>query len=488
MRKMMKRIIFVGVAILFALFALPSFTGCDKVVDTYTGYEITAEYVPETGTIAGVMKLTFENPTDEELTELSFQLYPNAYRKDALYKPISATYESVAYYKGMSYGEMSIYSVHGSKNWEIMGEDENILNVYLEKSLFPGEKVVLDIGFRTRLAEVAHRTGVTKQTVNLGNFYPILCGIKNGGFVETVYYSDGDPFYSECADYKVTLTVPKGYTVASTGTLVEERMLESKKEYTMSALKVRDFAMVLSENFRVERLQTGNTTLAYYYYADQTPKKTLSVIAECFHFYEETFGSYPYPQYAVAETGFCFGGMEYPCLTFLSDELAEEEKNRAIVHETAHQWWYAVVGSDQIENAWQDEGLAEYSASVFFEKYERYNISREELLKAAMEEYRSYYDVYGSVLGRTDTRMTRHLKEYLSDYEYKCLSYDKAVIMFDTLRKSVGDEKFFGALRHYYKLCAYKQATVGDLIGSFEKSGLDVNGFFDSFLSGKAIL
>lgn len=485
---MIKKIFSVGVATIFTLFALPSLTGCKKGADGYAMYEITAEYVPETRAITGAMKFTFENPTDEELVKLSFQLYPNAYRKDALYKPVSTAYESVAYYKGESYGEMSIYSVHGSKNWEIMGEDENILNVYLEKSLFPGEKVVLDIGFRTQLAEVAHRTGMTKYTINLGNFYPILCGIKNGGFVETVYYSDGDPFYSECADYKVTLTIPKEYVVASTGTFAEEKMLESKKEYTMSALNVRDFAMVLSEDFRVERLQTGNTTLAYYYYADQTPKKTLSAIAECFHFYEEKFGRYPYSQYAVAQTGFCLGGMEYPCLTFLSDELDGNEKIRAIAHETAHQWWYAVVGNNQIENGWQDEGLAEYSALTFFEKYEKYDISREGLVKEAMEGYRSYYDVYGSVLGRTDTRMTRHLKEYLSDYEYKCLNYDKAVIMFDTLRKSVGDDKFFEALRRYYKLCAYKQATAGDLIGSFEKSGLDVNGFFDSFLSGKVIL
>ena len=485
---MIKKMISITLTPLFCLFALPLLIGCEKGVETHTRYEITAEYVPESRTVTGAVKLTFENPTDEELTELKFQLYPNAYRKDALYKPVSTAYESAAYYKGESYGEMSIYSVHGSKNWDITGEDENILSVQLERSLFPGEKVVLDIGFRTRLAEVAHRTGVTKHTVNLGNFYPVLCGIREGGFVETVYYSDGDPFYTECADYKVTLTLPKEYVLASTGTLVAEKMLESKKEHTMSALNVRDFAMVLSEDFRVEQLQAGNTTLVYYYYADQTPKKTLSLMAECFAFYEETFGAYPYPQYAMAETDFCLGGMEYPCLTFLSDALGETEKIRAIAHETAHQWWYAVVGSDQLENAWQDEGLAEYSALAFFEKYEKYGLTRDALTKAAMEEYRSYYDVYGSVLGRTDTRMTRRLKEYLSDYEYRCLSYDKAVIMFDTLRKSVGDGKFFESLRRYYKTCTYKQATVGDLIGSFEKSGLDVSGFFDSFLSGKAIL
>jgi aminopeptidase N len=147
-----------------------------------------------------------------------------------------------------------------------------------------------------------------------------------------------------------------------------------------------------------------------------------------------------------------------------------------------------VVGSDQIENAWQDEGLAEYSTLMFFEEYEKYGFTREDLVKEAMAEYRSFYDVYGSVLGRADTRMTRNLKDFLSDYEYKCISYDKAVIMWDTMRKSVGEQKMVSALRKYYSRCQFKNATAGDLIGSFEKTGLDVGGFFDSFLSGKAIL
>ena len=462
--------------------------GCKKEGNAHSRYEITAEYSPENRTLAGTVKLTFENNIDTEISVLKFQLYGNAYRKDALYKPLSSAYASAAYYKGESYGETVITSVHGSKNWEVMGEDENILYAYLERSLYKGDKVVLDVGFMTKLAEVNHRTGVTENTVNLGNFFPILCGIKRAGFVETVYYSDGDPFYSDCADYKVSLTVPKEYTVASTGVIAEERTLESKKEYTMYATNVRDFAMVLSEKFRILEKECAGKKLFYYYYKDETPEKTMELICDSFTYFEETFGAYPYEQYSLAQTGFVYGGMEYPCLSFLSDHLAETEKTRSIVHETAHQWWYAAVGSDQIEEAWQDEGLAEYSALCFFEEHEKYGVTREECMKEAIKEYRSYYDVYGSVLGRADTRMTRHLKEYLSDYEYKCLSYDKAVIMFDTLRKSVGDKKFFSALRKYYKTYTFKMATSGDLVGSFEKTGLDVSGFFDSFLEGKAIL
>lgn len=484
----MKRVLGWILILVCTVCCIGGLSGCHKIEKERTRYEITAEYIPENRTLTGTAKVIFENGTDNALSVLKFQLYPNAYRKNALYAPISSAYRSAAYYDGESYGEMTISSVHGSKNWEVLGEDENILYVYLERELYPGDKVVLDIGFITKLAAVNHRTGVTEHTVNLGNFFPILCGIKNGGFVETVYYSDGDPFYSDCADFKVTLTAPKEYVVATTGSITQERMLESKKEHTMSALNVRDFAMILSEAYRVTTTKQGETTLAYYYYKDETPTKTLDIIEECFAFYEKSFGEYPYENYAVAQTGFCYGGMEYPCLSFVADNLQSGAQARVIAHETAHQWWYGVVGSDQIEESWQDEGLAEYSTLLFFEGYEKYGFTREGLVKEALEEYRSYYDVYGSVLGRADTRMSRHLKEYISDYEYKCLAYDKGVLMWDTLRKSVGDKKFSDGLRRYYATCRFQVATPQQLVGCFEKSGLDVGGFFDSFLQGKAIL
>ena len=461
---------------------------CTKTKKGDTRYEIIAEYAPENKTLAGTVKVTFENNTSEALSVLKFQLYPNAYRQNALYKPVSTTYAASAYYAGESYGEMTISSVHGSKNWEVMGEDENILYVYLERDLYPDDKVVLDIGFLTKLANVNHRTGITENSINLGHFYPILCHFKNGGFVENIYYSDGDPFVSECAEYKVSLTLPKEYEVAATGDLTGERTLESKKVYTMYATNVRDFACVLYKNARIISEKVGDTTLSYYYYADETPKDTLAVAAEAFAYYEERFGEYPYSTYTLAETGLCFGGQEYPRLNMLSDEIKMEEKARAVAHEVAHQWWYGVVGNNQVENAWQDEGLVEYSSLCFFEKYEKYGHTREGLVTESLREYRSYYDVYGSVLGRTDTRMTRHLKDYVSEYEYKCLSVDKAVVMLDTLRKSIGDKKFFHALEKYYDGCAYDVASVGDFVGCFEKAGVDVAGFFDSFLSGKAVL
>ena len=109
-------------------------------------------------------------------------------------------------------------------------------------------------------------------------------------------------------------------------------------------------------------------------------------------------------------------------------------------------------------------------------------------MQESLKEYRSYYDIYGSVLGRTNTAMRRHLKDFMSAYEYQCLEIDKAVVMFDTLRKSVGEKGFFSGLKRYYKEGASQRVMPEHLIGAFEKVGLDANGFFESFLGGKAIL
>ena len=170
----MKRVLGWILILVCIIWCVGTFGSCRKLENEPTMYEITAEYIPENHTLTGTVKVTFENTTDNALSILKFQLYPNAYRKDAVYRPVSTAYTSSAYYNGDSYGEIVISSVHGSKNWEVLGEDENVLYVYLERELYPGDMVVLDIGFITKLAEVNHRTGMTARSVNLGNFFPIL--------------------------------------------------------------------------------------------------------------------------------------------------------------------------------------------------------------------------------------------------------------------------------------------------------------------------
>ncbi|MGN1052512.1 MAG: M1 family aminopeptidase, partial [Candidatus Scatosoma sp.] len=185
---------------------------------------------------------------------------------------------------------------------------------------------------------------------------------------------------------------------------------------------------------------------------------------------------------------FCYGGMEYPALCYVSRELSEKNRNYVIVHETAHQWWYAAVGSNQAEEAWQDEGLAEYSSACFFDAHKRYGVEKSALLQAAEKEYHAYYSVYTRVFGGADTRMSRSLKDYVGDYEYRAIAYDKGLMLFCALENAVGKAKTEKALKNYFSACAYQTASPAHLVAAFEKAGVDVSGLVASFLEGKAIV
>jgi aminopeptidase N len=171
----------------------------------------------------------------------------------------------------------------------------------------------------------------------------------------------------------------------------------------------------------------------------------------------------------------------------ISDSLDEANTLYTVVHENAHQWWYALVGNDQFNYSWQDEGLAEYSSLLFFENTPNYGITRTGMLGSATKAYRAFYSVYNQIFGDANTAMNRPLSEFISDYEYVNIAYNKGLLMFEALRTAMGDEKFFASLKDYFESNVYTIATPEHLIAAFVKRA-DVEGVFASFTEGKIII
>ena len=213
------------------IFCALLFSGCFFSTVGRTNYYIECT-LSEEMVLTGKEVVTYYNDTDNTFSEIKFNLFGNAFRKDAKYSPIATQYTSKAYPNGKSYGDIVINdTMVGNKQVEfsICGEDENILSLKLEEELFPNESCTMTIDFTLNLANVIARTGYNDKTINLANFYPIVCGIEDGAFYECLYYSNGDPFYSDCSDYTVCLTVPSEYVVASSGALTQSKTMENQK-------------------------------------------------------------------------------------------------------------------------------------------------------------------------------------------------------------------------------------------------------------------
>lgn len=470
-------------------FAALSLAACNPADDeNVTSYNLLAIYDDENRTLTGTAEVDFFNSTDNELSDLKFNLHGNAFREDSAYPPVSQTYENRAFYAGKSYGGMEITGVEGCAGWNVGGEDKNILTVNLLQPVYPDQRVQLKISYTLQLAKVNHRTGVTENCVNLGNFYPVLCAYSSEGFVECPYYACGDPFMSETADYTVSLDVPEGYTAAASGQKISQSTADGRLKTQYRLQKARDFAIVLSKNFEVLKSEVDGVEVSYYYTSDSSAEKSLAVACESLAFFNGAFGRYIYPTLSVVQTGFCYGGMEYPALTMIAEGLSEDDNAYTIVHENAHQWWYAMVGSNQLTCAWQDEGLAEYSSLLFFENNPSYGYTRAQIIDSATRSYRAYFSVFNQINGKVDTTMTRNLSAFTNELEYTNITYNKGLLLFDYLRAAMGDEKFYSALQNYYGRFMGKIASEEDLVALFSESFKEAEAMFSAFTDGKILI
>lgn len=466
--------------------------GCRKELkDNVTSYVMELEFDDASMTLKGKNTVSYLHRGENPVGEVYFQLHANGFRRDAEFKAVSTLYYQKAYPFGMSDGYIEIGTVRCNGltvDFSVGGEDANVLIVPLLQELYPDERAEIVIEYLVKIPNCRHRLGYAEDTVNLGNFYPIAAVFEEGEFRCYPYYGNGDPFYSEVSNYRVTLTVPKEYTAAMSGAVTEEEDGD-RKRLTASGTLMREFAIVLSENFEVLEQEVNGVNVRLYTYRDERKEQNLQCAADALRTYSELFGDYPYDTYSVVKADFIYGGMEYPGLSLVSDDVGADYLTEVIAHETAHQWWYACVGSNQVTCAWQDEGLTEYSTALFFERNTQYHRTLDSFMKVQQEGYRVFTDVYEQLVGKVNTSMTRSTFEYGSELEYVTMTYNKGCMLFHEVRNAVGTDKFLKGCRKYYERYLYRNATPAQLIGAMEAgSGVRLNALFDAFLNGDTLL
>jgi len=457
-----------------------------KDLNTYT---IDIEY-NDNHTLDISQTIEYTNKTENSLENIMFHLYPRSFRKDSKTSVVSSLNYAKCYYNGASFGDLEILELEVNSNptqINIVGHDDDILKVNIPNSLTPNEKTSISMKYKVTLPNINHRFGYGDDTINLGNFYPIACVYEDGEFVIDSYHYNGDPFYSDISNYNVSITYNSDLKIASTGNLISSTTNENTTTNNYSALAVRDFAIVLSDKFNIISGTINNTNVNYYYYKNQYPDECLKAGIDSVRTFNELFGEYPYSTLNIVESNFVHGGMEYPGLVLISDAVdIQSDYINVIIHEVAHQWWYGVVGNNEYQFGWLDEGLTEYSTILFYNNNPSYNVNTKELIKNTTNSFVTFVDVYTKVFGNVDTTMNRKLNEYNNESEYVYIAYVKGMLLFDSLHELLGHDKFIKCLQTYYSDFGFKIATPDSLISSFEKaSKTELNSLFESWINGK---
>ena len=489
----------IAVMIILLIFSVFLF-GCSseylikKISKMCSSYYIDIIVNTEEHTASVNQKIVFKNDSGITLNNVKFNLYVKAYTQGATNKPVSSLNEQKAYPNGLSYGDIIFNSIKEegqNTSYSLEELDQNILNVALLKPLKPGYTSIIEMNYNLIIPNINHRFGYGNNTINLGNFYPSLCVIENKEFVVQPYSPNGDPFYSDLANYVVNVTYPSDFVLANTGVKTKtEEIQDNRLKTTAHAKTVRDFCLVLSNKFETMEQMVGNTKVLYYYYNDEVNETSLNTIVDALNTFSNLIGKYPYNTLSVVKTNFVHGGMEYPNLVYISDALDNyEDYTNVIIHEIAHQWWYSVVGNNAYKNGWLDEGLTEYTTALFYKLNPDYNIKLDDIMTNALSAYNMFQQVYSQIFGTVDTTLTRTLNEYRTEPEYVYMAYVKSMLLFYELHNLLGDKRFYNALKSYYNDYRFQNVNPNDLINSFEKhTKRKLKGWFNSWIDGKVII
>jgi aminopeptidase N len=261
----------------------------------------------------------------------------------------------------------------------------------------------------------------------------------------------GDPYVTEVADYNVTITTTQGVVIAGTGAEAHEGNL-----WNFRAEKSRSFAFAASDRYEVASTQVGDVTVhSYFFPANQDAGEVaLETAAQAMELFTELYGPYPYSDYRVAETEFA-GGMEFAGVTFLGSVFYDEYDGTTrtpliplVAHEVSHQWFYGLVGNDQLTQPWLDESPAEYSAFLYYERY--------------LPEDTDWWWFYAVDQWAPTGKIDSLVYEFRDNREYFDAVYRRGAQFMRDLRATMGDPAFFGFLKEYQRRYIYQLATSRD--------------------------
>ena len=322
---------------------------------------------PGESSLAVTLRLDYTNRTGDTLHDLTLRTWAGAYESEETSPAaIDALYDA-CYPNGFDPGGITIEGVWWQEitaEASFADDAHTVLTVPIPP-LEDGQSGQMLLRCRVKVPECAHRFGHSQGVWQFGNALPVLAVYENGSWRTDAYAPIGDPFYSECANYTVTLTAPQGYVCAFTGRQTAAKNADGTQRFTIRADAARDFGFALSDSWQRARKTVNGIQVNALAPTADAAKRAAGHAANALKIFSRLYGDYPWDTFTVCAVDFPFGGMEYPGLVFVSQSRFTEDQNDAlelvIAHETAHQWFYALVGSDQVSQPWQDEALCEFS-------------------------------------------------------------------------------------------------------------------------------
>ncbi len=349
--------------------------------------------------------------------------------------------------------------------------DRSALRLSLDPPVEADAQIELALDFALTVPTDAgpgyRQLGYYDGVLALANAYPIISVYDDEGWNVELAPVHGDAVYSETSFYTVRVTAPADVVLVASGTCAQISLNPGGSAiWTCIAGLMRDFNAILGADYQVESQIVDGVTVNSVFYSSHREggEWVLDCAAEAVRLFNTRFGPYPFAELDVVETPTRAGGIEYPGLVVINSSYYGTlggQMEWVVVHEVAHQWWYSLVGNDQVDEPWLDEALAQYSTLLYYEDRYGSDMAADLLEHVFRRPYEGLLDS-----GR-DVPAGLPVAAYNLE-DYGTVVYRKAPLYFHALRQEVGDDDFWEILQAYFALHRYGVATPEDWLAAVE--------------------
>ncbi len=420
--------------------------------------------------VEGVENVRYTNRESVPLDEILFRLMPNVLG-----------------------GEMTVATVQvegqpAEPSYELQN---SLMRVPLNQPLQPGDSLDMKIGFSvvvptevdTFYGLLAYYDGV----LALAHAYPLIAVYNDEGWNAEIPSNKGDPTYADASFFIVTVDAPEELVLAGAGREISREDNGSRQIVTYAAGPARDFFLAASENYEIISQTVGKVTFNSYAPDDMHAgaQMAIEVSISAFEFFENTFIPYPYTEYDIVATPTGALGIEFPGIIVLNEIMYPLDGSSygtpnpvlmgsTAVHEAGHQWFYNLVGNDQLDEPWLDESLTQFMTwQYYIDQHGR----------AGARGFEEYLYFRWSRVDSQPIPIGKPVADYPGS-SYSPVVYGRGPFFFEALREEMGADVFELFLKDYMVRNSWGIGTGENLKALAEEHcNCDLTELFDDWVT-----
>jgi hypothetical protein len=411
---------------------LQGFVPQEVAQGNHAAYDLNVK-MTEAGKVAVTAKINATNLSQDNWDKLVFYFIPNSFTA-ANQPPLLKDLADVKIDSVKLGGQTVAYTLDG-----------DTLTIPTGAAMGQGAKADVEVTYHMTVPPDGIRLTSDNGNTYLTEWYPMLATYDHG-WVKDEYNPMGESYHTAHSDFKVSYDVPQGYTVYSTAA---DDPQPGATTGVLTATNVKEFTLAIASDIRSVSKTVDGVEVRVFSHQDEPQEyvdRALKVATDSLDFYYNHIGPYPLKQLDVVMDG--SGLMEYPgFVTVGSPQRLGENFENVVAHEIAHQWFYGVVTNDPYNEAWIDEGVTEFTASLY------------DLLGLHLREDQAFASAFRAPLNESMVQPANlPLSSYSRGYAVS-VYWNPDYQLWNLFKRYGGSDTALKFLHDYYSTYPYKQVT-----------------------------